>query len=194
MVRELDTSTWLDFARIVDKHHGVWGGCWCTAFHASPVEQRQTIASRREYKEKLVRANLSHSALVYDGPDVIGWCQFGRTAELPARMKGMSNLGVDPPDWRITCFFVDRDRRQQGVATAALAGAVQMIAAGGGGTVDAYPIAVSEKTYSSGFLWGGTETMFAAAGFHRVGSLGTRKLVMRLQVGRRRAANVESST
>ena len=187
MVRELDTSTWPDFVRIVDKHNGVWGGCWCTAYHARPGGGIQASAMCRDYKERLVRANLSHSALVYDWPDVIGWCQFGRTAELPARMNGAVTPGMEPPDWRITCFFVDRDRRRQGVARTALAGALRMIAAGGGGTVDAYPIAVGEKTYPSGFLWGGTESMFAAAGFHRVRSIGTRKLIMRRELGRRRA-------
>jgi hypothetical protein len=84
-----------------------------------------------------------------------------------------------PPDWRITCFFVDRDRRREGIAEAALRGALRTIAAKSGGTVDGYPIATRGKPYSSSFLWGGTESMFTEAGFRPLASLGTKKMVMR---------------
>jgi GNAT superfamily N-acetyltransferase len=100
-------------------------------------------------------------------------------------MGGYDKLGVAPPDWRITCFFVDRDRRREGIAEAALEGALRMIAAKGGGTVDGYPIATRGKPYSSSFLWGGTESMFAEVGFRPLGHLGTSKLVMRKAVRRR---------
>lgn len=181
-VRELGRRTWPDFVRIMEKHNGVWGGCWCVTFHFKPGEPIRTAGKRRAYKEKLVHANRSHAALVYDGADIVGWCQFGPPAELPSRMGGFNKLGLTPPDWRITCFFVDRDRRKEGVAEAALAGALRMIAAKGGGTVDGYPIATRGKPYSSSFLWGGTESMFSDLRFRRIGQLGTSKLVMRKKV------------
>jgi hypothetical protein len=43
------------------------------------------------------------------------------------------------PDWRIGCCYVGKGHRRQGVATAALAGAVDLIAGLGGGTVEGYP-------------------------------------------------------
>jgi hypothetical protein len=184
-IRELGTGTWPDFVRIMEKHNGVWGGCWCVAFHLKPGEPDETTRPHRAYKERLVRANQSHAALVYDGADVVGWCQFGTPAELPARMGRLGRLGVAPADWRITCFFVDRDRRKEGVAEAALAGAIRIIAAKGGGTVEGYPIATRGKPYSSSFLFGGTESMFAEAGFRQIGALGTSKVVMRRVVRRR---------
>ena len=94
-------------------------------------------------------------------------------------MARFAKLGVTPPDWRITCFFVDRDRRKEGIAEAALTGALRIIAAKGGGTVDGYPIATGGKPYSSSFLWGGTESMFEGIGFRPLVSLGTSKLIMR---------------
>jgi hypothetical protein len=182
LIRELGRRTWPDFVRIMEKHNGVWGGCWCVTFHLKRSEEKMWSGKHRKLKEKLVRANRSHSALVYDGEDIVGWCQFGPPAELPARMGGFLKLGVASPDWRITCFFVDRDRRKEGVAEAALGGALRMIAAKGGGMVDGFPIATRGKPYSSSFLWGGTESMFADAGFHTLGHLGTSKLVMRKTV------------
>ena len=179
LVRELGGETWPDFARIVEKHNGVWGGCWCTAFHLKRSEEKEWAGKHRTLKEKLVRTNRSHAALVYDGSDVVGWCQFGPPLELPGRMSGYGKLDLAPPDWRITCLFVDRDRRRAGVARAALKGALRFIASKGGGTVDGYPIDTKGKPYSSSFLWGGTESMFAQLGFHPLGNLGTSKRVMR---------------
>ncbi len=185
-VRELGPETWPDFVRIVEKHNGVWGGCWCVAFHHPTGKTTGTPAENRALKEMLVRAGQSHAALVYQGPEVVGWCAFGPPSELPGRMSGFRRLGLALPDWRIPCFFVDRDRRRSGVAKAALAGALRIIAAKGGGTVDGYPNALRGRTYSSSFLWGGTESMFAAAGFRVVGRLGPSKVVMRKAVRRRR--------
>jgi hypothetical protein len=185
LIKELGLKTWPDYVRIMEKHNGVWGGCWCVAFHPKPGDSNETAATRRAYKESLVRSNRSHGALVYDGPEVVGWCQFGSPGELPARMGGFRKLGAALPDWRITCFFVDRDRRKEEIAEAALAGALRIIAARGGGAVDAYPIATRGKPYSSSFLFGGTESMFAEAGFRPLGALGTSKLVMRRAVRRR---------
>jgi GNAT superfamily N-acetyltransferase len=178
-VRELDSLTWPDQERVLEKHKGVWNGCWCVSFHLPRKEEKQWHGKHRALKEKLVRENRSHAALVYDGPDVVGWCQFGPPLELPARMSGYGKLDLAQPDWRITCFFVDRDHRKEGVAKAALEGALQMIAAKGGGTVDGYPINTKGKPYSSSFLWGGTESMFTELGFRPLGQLGSSKWVMR---------------
>src|SRR5437773_6516414 len=87
LVRELGGETWPDFARIVEKHNGVWGGCWCTAFHLKRSEEKEWAGKHRVLKEKLVRADRSHAALVYDGAAVGGRGQFGSPAELPARMS-----------------------------------------------------------------------------------------------------------
>src|SRR5213080_4689496 len=179
LVRELGGETWPDVARIVEKHKGVWGGCWCTAFHLKRREEKEGAGKHRALKEKLVRTDRSHAALVYDGADVVGWCQFGPPLELPGRLSGYGKLDLAPPDWRITCLFVDRDHRREGVSKTALQGALRIIAGKGGGTVDGYPIDTRGKPYSSSFLWGGTESMFAQLGFQKLGNLGSSKQIMR---------------
>ena len=183
-IKELGPPTWPDFARFFESHPPVWSGCWCTAFHLKRDEERAiaTAAKRRALKKRLVLANRSHAALVYDGADIVGWCQFGPPAELPARISGYGRIGESLPDWRITCFVVHHDRRRQGIAKKALEGALRLIAGKGGGTVDGYPIDVKGKPYSSSFLWSGTESMFTQAGFRQLGHFGTSKGVMRKMV------------
>jgi GNAT superfamily N-acetyltransferase len=179
LIRELGRETWPDFERFFENRRLTWSGCWCVSFHLKPGEPEGTAAERKALKERLVRENRSHTALVYDGPDLVGWCQFGPPAELPGRMTGFLRLGAALPDWRITCFVVDRDRRREGIAKAALAGALRLIASKGGGTVDGYPIDTRGKPYSGSFLWSGTQSMFAELGFRPIGALGKSKSVMR---------------
>jgi len=179
-VMPLDEATWPDFAALVERHNGVWGGCWCMAFHAEGVGRSKPPAQNRAEKEQRVRDGRAHAALVYDGADCIGWCQFGPTEELPrikhqrAYEAGLAEL----PDWRITCFFVDKARRGRGVAAAALAGALREIARLGGGTVESYPEDTAGRSVSSSFLHNGTVAMFEQQGFSRTRRIGKDRWVV----------------
>ena len=172
--RSLDASTWADFARLVEKHNGVWGGCWCMAFHAEGVGRGRTAAQNRSDKECRVREGRAHAALVYDGATCVGWCQFGPTDELPRIKHGRAyREGLTAvPVWRITCFFVDKAYRGQGVASAALEGALREIDRLGGGTVESYPEDVEDRSVSASFLHNGTIAMFERHGFERTRRLG----------------------
>lgn len=136
-VKPLGSNTWSEFARLVAKHNGVWGGCWCMAFHPEGVR----TGKNRSEKERRVRQGRAHAALVYDGSTCVGWCQFGPTDELPRikHRRAYEEGPIGQPDWRITCFFVDRDYRRKGVAAVALGGALREIARLGGGLSRASP-------------------------------------------------------
>jgi GNAT superfamily N-acetyltransferase len=173
-VKPLDETTWPDFARLVEKHNGVWGGCWCMGFHPEGAGRGRTAAQNRSDKERRVCEGQAHAALVYDGSTPVGWCQFGPTDELPRiKLKRAYLAGLtDLPDWRITCFFVDRDYRGQGVASAALEGALGEIARLGGGKVESYPEDAEGRSVSGSFLHNGTVSMFERQGFRRTRRLG----------------------
>ena len=164
-VRPLDETTWPDFVRLVEAHYGLRGGCWCMAFHAEGVDGASPGRNRSE-KERRVREGRAHAALVYDGPACVGWCQFGPTDELPrikhrrAYLESLDAL----PDWRITCFFVDRKYRGGGVTATALEGALREIARLRGGTVEGYPEDVAGRKVSGAFLNNGTVSMFERQG------------------------------
>jgi GNAT superfamily N-acetyltransferase len=57
------------------------------------------------------------------------------------------------PDYRLTCFFVDRKYRRKGVAAVALRGALGLIAQAGGGVVEAYLQDTLGKKVSASFLY-----------------------------------------
>ena len=123
-----------------------------------------------------MRDGRAHAALVFEGEDAIGWCQFGSPIELPniRSKKEYEKENRTPPDWRITCFFIDRERRGMGIAKLALQAAMREISLLGGGTVEAYPEDYTDERTSSSFLCSGTLGLFEKAGFAR-----SRKIAMR---------------
>jgi GNAT superfamily N-acetyltransferase len=183
-VKPLDKKTWPHFAQLVERHNGIWGGCWCMSFHAEGIGRTRSPAQNRSDKEARVCDGRAHAALVYDGKACVGWCQFGPTEELPRiKHKQAYDEGLKAlPDWRITCFFVDKSHRGQGVAAHALAGALQEIARLGGGTVESYPEDVEGRTTSSSFLHNGTLAMFERQGFKRTRRLGKNHWVVSTNV------------
>ena len=168
-VKPLGPDTWDDFAALGGRHNGVWNGCWCTWFHtlAADKDKGRTADSNRALKQRLVNEGRAHAALVFDGDLAVAWCQYGPPDELPniyhrkEYEAGLERL----PDYRLTCFFVDRRYRRKGMAAIALQGALDLIAQAGGGVVEAYPQETDGKQVSATFLYSATRSMFEQAGF-----------------------------
>ena len=80
------------------------------------------------------------------------------------------------PDWRIACNFVGKGHRCQGVATAALAGALDLIAGLGGGTVEGYPEGAG--SVPAGFLFNGALSTYERLGFTRDRKIGKHRWVV----------------
>ena len=171
-VRALDAATWDAFAELVERNNGIFGGCWCLGWHP---EGRQKGLDRRSVKEDRVQTGRAHAALVLDEDGVAqGWCQYGSPAELP-RIKHRLAYDKDAPPlpgWRITCFWVDKKHRGQGIARAALEGALDQIAQAGGGLVEAISEVTAGREAQGRFLYSATVELFEDCGFARVRQVG----------------------
>jgi GNAT superfamily N-acetyltransferase len=176
-VRPLDVSTWDAFAELVERNNGIYGGCWCVAFHTA---YHREVRDHRGLKEQLVRADEAHAALVLDEQgQAQGWCQYGSPDEL--RLRHRVEYRKDPPPparWRITCIFVDKRHRLQGVARAGLDGALAQIAAAGGGLVEAISETTAGREAQSRFLFSGTVELLEQSGFARGRQVGKHAWIM----------------
>lgn len=163
-IQALTPDTWPLFAALIERHGGVFGGCWCVGFHACGLTR--DAATNRAAKEALVRQGRAHAALVIEDGRCLGWCQFGPVDELTRikNRRAYEAAGLPMADWRITCFFVDRSARRRGIAERALTGALALIAAQGGGRVEAFPEDTAGRKRQP-FLWGGSLSMLERAGF-----------------------------
>jgi GNAT superfamily N-acetyltransferase len=138
------------------------------------------VEGNRALKERLVNEGRAHAALVFDGDVAVAWCEYGTPEELPhIYHRKEYEVGLDRlPDYRITCFFVDRNYRRKGVAAIALRGALGLIAEAGGGVVETYPQDTPGKKVSASFLYNGTRSLFEGAGFAYDRSKGIKNCVM----------------
>ncbi len=174
-VRALDESTWPAFAELVEDSDGFPSGCWCMAFHP---EGDTTPDVNRERKLARVHEGTTHAALVFDGTQCVGWCQFGPPDELP-RIKSRASYEktvTTLPDWRITCFYVRKGHRRRGVSAAALSGALELIAGMGGGVVEGYPEPAG--AVPAGFLFNGALSTYEELGFSRDRMIGKHRWVV----------------
>ena len=169
----LGPDTWDGFADLVDRNNGIFGGCWCIGFHLDRGER--VDGSYREAKQERVRSDRAHAALVVDDDGgVQGWAQFGDVGELPGikHRRGYEQAPPPVPDWRITCVFVDKRHRGQGVARLAVEGAVHLIALAGGGLVEAIPERTEGRDAPGRFLFSATLELFEDLGFTPVRQVG----------------------
>ncbi|KIQ03525.1 MULTISPECIES: GNAT family N-acetyltransferase [Curtobacterium] len=182
----LTEETWPDFAALVTRSNGVWGGCWCIGFHPDgPRGKPDPTVSHQEAKHRHVRNGTNHQVLVYADGSAVGWCQFGRPAELPTILNpgAYARDASTPPDWRIGCVFVESRHRGHGVARAAVTTALDEIRRAGGGTVEAYPEqTVERKPQRGAYLHTGPEELFTQFGFVRDRRIAKWRWVMRATV------------
>lgn len=201
--KELTKETWPDFARLFSQGNG-WDFCWCMHFQrlrALPRNQwRPTRAERRarnrRQKKELVDRGHAHGIVVYGNGEPVGWCQYGRSEELPRidnnrRYHALGLEGETKKLWRITCFVTARNHRRRGVASAALEAALVSIRGKGGGVVEAYPMIPWEELcrarvgrcgHAPAFgnsSTHGTLSMFEKQGFKAVGPYGLSNVVVR---------------
>ena len=98
------------------------------------------------------------------------------------RKEWEAGLTGEPPAYRITCIFVDRDYRRKGVAAVAVRGALGLIAKAGGGVVEGYPHDLQGKKMRSQFLYSATRSLFEEVGFSYERPKGKKNCVMRMTV------------
>ena len=179
-IRPLEASTWDAFVELVERNDGIYGGCWCIVHHV----EYQRGDDRRALKEQLVRSGRAHAALVFDEEGLAqGWCQFGAPEELELRHGRAYEKDPPPPArWRIACIFVDKRHRGQGVARAGIEGALALMAADGGGLVEAISETTDGRQAQGRFLFSATVELFEECGFARVRQVGKHAWIVSREV------------
>ncbi|GIG36826.1 GNAT family N-acetyltransferase [Cellulomonas pakistanensis] len=174
----LGAETWDQFADLVERNNGVFGGCWCIGFHP---EFGQRGLDHRAAKQDRVLTGRAHAALVLDDDGAAqGWCQYGDPDEL-SRIKHLRAYEKEPParpDWRLTCVFVDKRHRGTGVARAAVGGALALVAAAGGGRVEAISEVTAGRQAHGRFLFTATAELLGSYGFAPVRQVGKHAWIM----------------
>jgi GNAT superfamily N-acetyltransferase len=173
---------WADVERLAGPR-GFTSGCWCMWWRVSSKEfdERHGDGLRSGLHE-LVEQGDEPGLVAYVDDAPVGWVALAPRSAYPRLNRSPKLKAVDDrPVWSITCFYIDRRHRRQGVAGALLQAAVSYAADRGAEAVEAYPIDTSSGTNkASAELYTGTLAMFEQAGFTEVARRAGRPIV-RLQ-------------
>jgi GNAT superfamily N-acetyltransferase len=168
----LTPDRWTDFERLFGPN-GACDGCWCVWWRVTGAEFNQM---GKEAHKNLIRTVVQEGQepglLAYDGEIPAGWVALAPREQYPrlARSRTLSPVD-DQPVWSITCFFIDRHYRRQGMMGGLIRAAVAYARTRGATIVEAYPKDPHEKT-GAGNLYLGVASTFTAAGFVEVARRG----------------------
>lgn len=177
---------WADVERLAGER-GFYGGCWCMWWRVTSREfdERRGETLRTGLEELVVRGD-EPGLVAYVGDEPVGWTAVAPRDAYPRLDRSPKLKRVDDePVWSITCFYIDRGHRRQGVAGALLAAACDHARARGARVVEAYPIDTSVRaSVASADIYTGTLSMFERAGFREVARRGGRPIVRLELAGR----------
>ncbi len=142
-------------------------------------EDKSSRPNKKRSIEKIIESGTPVGIIGYIEGEPTAWCSI---APRPTYRSGIGGIErpEQPPEsvWSIACFFVPRRLRGQGMGEQLLRAAIDYDGAKGATSVEAYPVDPDSPSY----LFMGFVPMFERAGFKKVGTAGTRRHVMRLDL------------
>ncbi len=175
-IRPLTPERWPALEDLFGKS-GASNGCWCMYWRIGG-HYRQRPRENKAALKRIVKRGPPPGLLAFDGDKAVGWCQLTPREDLPWLDRGRVRARVDQvPVWSISCFYVRRGYRQQGVMSALIAGALKAAKRSRAPCVEAYPWDAADGEIGCAFT--GYASTFARAGFREVARRKVGRPIMR---------------
>jgi GNAT superfamily N-acetyltransferase len=176
----LTLARWPEFEALFGPH-GAQAGCWCMWWRETAAEFAARKGERnREAQRAIVASGDVPGLLAYVGDEPVGWCAVAPRERYPRLARSRTLKPIDEqPVWSITCFFVARRYRRQGITANLLDAVVAFVRDRGGHIVEAYPIAPASGEYPAAYAYTGLLSTFLAAGFQVVARPSASRAVVR---------------
>ena len=157
---------WSDFETLFGEK-GACGGCWCMLWRCTRKEfDQQKGEDNRQAMHTIVTSGEIPGLLAYSEKRPVAWCSVAPRENFPAleRSRVLKKID-DEPVWSISCFFIQKDFRKQGLSVRILEAAVDYVRKQGGKIVEGYPVEPTKGKTADVFAWTGLATFFKKAGF-----------------------------
>lgn len=175
---ELTRDTWPSLEELFTANKTV-GGCYCTWFMRAEVRD-EWGEGNKNFLHGLVKAGAPLGVLAIDDDRPVGWVAVApRTAYPKLDRSKITASDAGPDTWSVTCFFVHRSARGQGLARTLVDAAVDYARDRGARVLEGHPVDTAGQKKASGDLYHGTLDMFLSAGFTLVERRGTRRALVR---------------
>jgi GNAT superfamily N-acetyltransferase len=170
VVRPVDKDNWVDFEALFQSKGGP-SYCWCMVWRMTKDELKQNnSACRKEFIKQRVFSNIPIGILGYSEEEAIAWCSIA-PRETHHRLGGDESIRNV---WSITCFYIKRKYRKQGLMKLLIKRAKDYAKENGAEYIEAYPVEKESPSYRfMGFI-----QPFEEAGFEYIKMAGTRRHVM----------------
>jgi GNAT superfamily N-acetyltransferase len=146
--------------------NGACNGCWCMYWRIGKAYGKRPRAKNKRSFHEIVKKGTPPGLLAFDGDLAVGWCQLTPRDVLPWLDRAWRLRRVDDvPVWSISCFYIRKGYRRQGVTAALIAAAVKTAKSAGAPALEAYPL---DATLTNSSSWTGYVSTFARAGFRIV--------------------------
>jgi GNAT superfamily N-acetyltransferase len=147
-------------------------------------EYRQLDGSaRRSAFQAIVSQGRIPGILGYEGKEVAAWCSIEPRQLTPGLDHSRICQPIDDiPVWSITCLFIQRHYRRQGLTVPLIEAACEHARQNGANIVESYPLALHRRAWDSE-LFVGTVGAFERAGFKVVAQPSPARRIMRKIVG-----------
>jgi GNAT superfamily N-acetyltransferase len=186
-IHPLTPERWPDLESLFGKS-GASSGCWCMWWRLGSGYHDRTYDQNKASFKRIVKKGPPPGLLAYDGDLAVGWCQVTPRATLPHLERSRVLARVDDmPVWSVSCFYIRRGHRGQGVMSALVQAAVKFAKAQGAKVLEAYPRDSGANPASAG-AYTGLSSAFAKAGFREVARRSEARPIMRRDLRKIRAA------
>jgi GNAT superfamily N-acetyltransferase len=181
-VEPVTPAHWSDLEALFGER-GACGGCWCMAFRRTRKEfDANKGEGNRRVLRRLVKSGAPVGVLAYKGTEPVGWCAVAPKSEFIVLLNSRNFSALqDPRVWSVTCFFITKEHRGQGVGLALLKGAIKLAKENGAKVVEGYPHEPSQQLPAP-FVWTGIASVFRNAGFKEVERKSKHRPLMRIQL------------
>jgi len=165
----LTPERWADLEALFGPR-GATGGCWCMWWRLKRSEfDRQKGEGNRQAFKLIVASGRPPGLLAYANGRPVGWCAIEPRQNYPVLERSRNLKRVDDkPVWSITCFFVAKPYRGQGLTVALIKAAVDYAREQGAEIIEAYPVEPKSEEMPAVFAWTGFASAFRQAGFEEV--------------------------
>jgi len=176
---------WPDLEQLFGER-GACGGCWCMVWRLPrPEWEHGKKRNNRIALKTIVEDDRQPGVLAYAGDEPIGWCAVAPRAEYVGLQRSRVLAPVDNQRvWSISCLFVAKPFRRQGVSVRLIKEAVKFAGSRGAAMVEAYPVIPYTEKMPAAFGWTGVLSAFLKAGFREVLRRSKNRPILRRRCGR----------
>lgn len=175
-IRPLTPDLWPALEDLFGEN-GACNGCWCMYGRIGSAYRRRSPEDNRADFKEVVERGPPPGLLAFDGDLAVGWCQLTPRDAVPWldctwRLKRVDDL----PVWSLSCLYVRKGHRRQGVTSALIEAALEAAKDAGAPALEAYPFDAGVSPSASG---SGYASTFTRAGFETVARRTPARPIMR---------------